>query len=243
MNNFPTLCVLAYERPEYLRKMLDSLFDNTPEPYELIIHDDGSKNNYGSISDMMGCASTWIHNQWGWNQGQGVALNRMFGMAKGDPIIKLDADIEFTPGWLSKTTRLMEKYWEIGLLGLLHYYHDPVNSNKTMLTRAAEYTTHTHILGTAFALRRETWEELGPYEEYSEAFAEDWVMQQAVTKSDSWVCALPKEDLVISENMGLGKSVVVQGDGSVHKIHKTPYIINSDVQSLHGPEAEELASS
>src|SRR5688572_5605576 len=42
--DFASLCVLSYERPTFLRDTLKSLKDKPGAPYELIIHDDGSKD-------------------------------------------------------------------------------------------------------------------------------------------------------------------------------------------------------
>lgn len=231
---FASLCVLSYERPTYLNNSLDSLQDRPAYPYELIIHDDGSNNQ--TVRDLIIGESdekaTVILNPKGHNQGQGVALNRMFNMAKGDPIIKLDADLQYYHGWLSATIRLLRENPSIGLLGLLHYYHDPVDSRKTVIDRHDEWSSHTHILGSAFAMRRACWEELGPFEEHSDAFAEDYDMQCRVTESNNWVCALPKESLVENLGMGLGKSVVVvegkNGHPEVAKFHKSPYIIGKE---------------
>jgi cellulose synthase/poly-beta-1,6-N-acetylglucosamine synthase-like glycosyltransferase len=240
--DYASLCLLSYERPNFLRDTLKSLKDAPGYPYELIIHDDGSSNTYPDtllqpVDELLIQAknegATVIINNPGHNQGQGISLNRMFSMAKGDPIIKLDADLHYYPGWLRETCRLMRENPSIGLLGLLHYYHEPVDSRETVIERFDEYSIHTHILGSAFALRRSVWEELGPFEEHSDAFAEDFMMQQAVTNSEKWHCALPKESLVENLGMGLGKSVVVLSTeenpgGEVAKIHKEPYIIGKD---------------
>lgn len=241
MTNFASLCILSYNRPEYLNKTLNSLKYNTTEPYELIIHDDGSTDDHEvnpyigmCLDDVLEWAqdqlgATVIRNKPGWNQGQGVALNRMFNIAKGDILIKLDADLEFEEGWLDETRYLIEGYTDIGLLGLLHYYHDPVDSRKTQLLNTNEFTTHTHILGSAFAMHRVIYNYYGPFSEYSEAFAEDWEMQKKITDSKNHFCALPKQDLVKNVGMGIGRSTVVTEDGSVAKIHKSPYVINQKI--------------
>ncbi len=233
-NDFASLCILSYNRPQYLREGLVSLQQNTQYPHELFIHDDGSKfetwsdgNVYDTLSVANQTGATVIQNAPGWNQGQGIALNRMFGMSKGDPICKLDQDLLYTPGWLNETVRLFNENPEIGLIGLLHYYFEPVDTFKTVLERHDDWSAHTHILGSGFAVRRKCYEELGPFEEHSDAFAEDWTFQVAVSSSENWKCALPKADLVKNERMGIPHSTVVEESGKVHTIHKSPYIITS----------------
>ena len=214
MSDFASCCVLSYERPRFLETALTTLVKNAGAPLELIVHDDGSagearRDIIAFLDGMMedGLVSTVILNPPGHNQGQGIALNRMFQMAKGDPIIKLDHDLIFAPDWLATTMqilgdngRLHDECAEedftppeplIGLLGLFHYRYEPVNSAKTIISTHPTFQEHTHICGSAFAMPREAWEHFGPFEEHSDAFAEDYVMQLAVTESDEYVCALP----------------------------------------------------
>src|SRR5690606_20372135 len=236
--NYPTLCVLSYERPDFFSRSMNSLENSRPGvPYQLIIHDDGSAWDDGKLYNQLTKqasvkGATVVLNKPGHNQGQGVALNRMFKIAQGDYIFKLDADLEYKSGWLLKAVKLMEDNPEIGLLGLLHYYHEPVDSRKTIIEEFDDWSSHTHILGSAFAVRRETWEELAPFKEHLESFSEDWDFQNRVTKSEKWVCALPKESLVENFGFGIGKSMVVCEDGSVRKIHTEPYLIGRENENL-----------
>ncbi len=244
-DRFASLCVLSYNRPQFLDECLASLAADPGFPFELIVHDDGSQNPlardviYQEIED--GRISTAFINPPGHNQGQGVALNRMFAVAKGDPIIKLDQDLSnFRPGWLKTVVELLDSNHQldgfvpgtrveprIGLLGLLHYHHDPVDSAKTRLEQFEGWSSRTHILGSAFAVTRECWKALGPFEEHSDAFAEDNAFQLKVAASQGFVCGLPDEDLVDNLNMGLGPSTIVaqeNGEIVVTKINKQPVV-------------------
>lgn len=270
---YASCCVLSYNRPGFLRRCLQTLVAHAEAPLELIVHDDGSTDPEvrAILQDAIGLGhiSTLISNPPGRNQGQGVALNRMFGMATGDPIIKVDQDLEFHPGWLRRVNAILDSNRGrdrikralahqptpeplIGLLGLLHYYHDPVHSHKTVVARHAGWTEHTHILGSAFAVRRDCWRKLGPFEEHSEAFAEDWIFQRKVTDSPGderafrdghskglgpkgYVCGLPSEDsvvmlgeLVTNHGMGIGPSTVVVAPGKVADIHLEPHVLGRD---------------
>jgi GT2 family glycosyltransferase len=224
---FASCCVLSYQRPQFLRDCLSTLV-RAGAPLELIVHDDGSTDPEVRrlLSGAVDEGATVVLNAPGHNQGQGTACNRMFAIASGDPIIKLDQDLIFTPGWLAHVTALMDHNAQIGLLGLMHYHHDPVDSAKTLLEQHAGWSSRTHILGSAFAVRRWCWEELGPFEEHSEAFAEDWIFQREVTASHSWVCGLPDVDLVDNQGFGVGRSTVVVGaPATVTSIHTRPRLV------------------
>lgn len=233
--SFASCCILSYNRPAFLRTAIETLHEHAGAPLELIVHDDGSTEEHlpWRLHEYVenGLISTLITNPPGWNQGQGTALNRMFSMAKGDPIIKLDQDLIFHEGWLARVNEILAnndaagvREPRIGLLGLLHYHHEPVDSAKTKLGDHDGWSRHTHILGSGFALRREAWRRLGPFEEHSEAFAEDWAMQKKVTDSGRWACGLPPEDLCTNQGFGIGPSTVVVAEGTVATIHKEPVI-------------------
>lgn len=232
-SDFASLCVLSYNRPKFIVDTVQELHAKSQHPFELIVHDDGSEQQVRELLFAMhtrGDISTLILNPRGHNQGQGVALNRMFEMAKGDPIVKLDQDLRYSEGWLATAVDLMAtnkhtpREANLGLLGLLHYWLDPVNSANTRIEQFDGWSSRTHILGSGFAVSRDCWETIGPFEEHSEAFAEDWAFQKAVTASHDFVCGLPDVDLV--ENLGMGPphSTVVHLDHTVHPIKKGPVI-------------------
>lgn len=229
--------MLSFNRLKLLYPSLESLIASAAAPFELIIHDDGSIDGplYEYLISMLhqGNISSLILNRPGHNQGQGTALNRMFSMATGDPILKLDHDLLYHARWLERVQQILATNREdfiagdpqIGLLGLLHYYHEPVDSRKTKVAQYVGWSEHTHILGSAFAVTRECWQQLGPFEEHSPNFGEDWDFQKRVTASESYVCGLPPEDLVTNVGMGYGPSTVNTEPGKVQAIRSLPYLI------------------
>lgn len=237
MADFASCCVLSYERPDFLRTAISTLRLNASAPLELIVHDDGSSNPEvrALLSDLINTrtVSRVILNPPGHNEGQGTALNRMFNMATGDPIIALDQDLIFGPDWLRRVQEILAANLlagdlatepDIGLLGLFHYHHDPVDSAKTKIAQHDGWQEHSHICGSGFAVTRECWRALGPFTEHSEAFAEDWEFQRLVTESGRFVCALPDEDLVENQGFGIGPSTVVIARHTVQPIHHEPVI-------------------
>jgi glycosyltransferase involved in cell wall biosynthesis len=112
---------------------------------------------------------------------------------------------------------------EIGLLGLFHYHHDPVDTAKTLIARHDGWQEHSHICGSAFAARREIYEALG-IGTHSAAFAEDWELMKLITDATPFVCALPDEDLVENQGFGIGPSTVVRDRNTVQPIHYEPVI-------------------
>lgn len=117
---FASVCVLSYERHDLLKQCLGSMLSRADADFELIVHDDGSRDPelrrwlMGLADD--GTISTLILNSAGHNEGQGVAMNRMAAIAKGDPIIKCDQDLLFEPGWLRRLQAILKENQREGTL-------------------------------------------------------------------------------------------------------------------------------
>lgn len=236
MSGFASLCVLSYNRPQFLAQMLRELRATAGHPFELIVHDDGS--NDPSLQAMLsqlqraGLISTLILNPPGHNQGVGFAVERMFGLALGDPLIKMDQDLcAFRPNWLKDTVDILHnnQYEEpqIGTLGAFHYDADPVDHQKMYKASYGEWEHHEDYVGSYFAVPRDIYEEFGPFETHSDAFAED-VAFKTKLRSHGFVSALPRVDFCVNRGFGPGPSTVVEsfenGEGTVHKIHHGPLV-------------------
>jgi len=228
----PSVCVLSYNRHQWLQDTLLSLKDNTKTPYELIINDDGSDLElFHNVDKLALDGATRIINPCGYNEGVGRSINKCFKIATGDILIKIDSDLNFAHNWLESVVHLFEENPRLGLLGLCHYHHEPVDMNKTLICDYDDHTSHTHILGSGFAVRREVYEEFG-IASYSESFSEDWELMKKIEVSAKWYNGLPLQELAENYGMGLGRSTVaLEGaDGKIEtaKIHKRPYRINGE---------------
>lgn len=232
----PSVCVLGYDRPDWLWSTVESLEHHTNYEHELIVNDDGSTYYSENIfTAFLQKGATVIRNPEGWNEGVGRSINKCFKIATGDILIKVDTDLEFTPNWLENVVALFEENPRLGLLGLCHYSHEPVDMSKTVINHYDDHDEHTHILGSAFAVRREVYEEFG-IDSYQESFGEDWELMKKIEASPVWYNGLPLQELASNYGMGLGRSTVALPDdnGGVKtaKIHKQTYRINGD-NELH----------
>lgn len=241
---FATACVLSYERPAFLQECLRTLAVHADYPLEVIVHDDGSENP--EVRQLLlravdeGRVSSVILNPPGNNQGQGIALNRMYHMAKGDPIIKVDQDLIFQPGWLKRSVEILKQNREqfieagtdkpIGVLGLFKYGAEPVRYEDMFIRDCGfpgyEWEEHQDFVGSCMVIPRDVWEGFGPFEERSAAFAEDQTFKFSVRDNGEMALALPKgDDLVVNQGFGVGPSTVVVDHGTVQTIKEGPVLV------------------
>lgn len=248
-SNHASVCLLSFNRPDLVRQTISSLIVNAGYPLELIVHDDGSDQETVDVLRELhraGMISLLMLNAPGHNEGQGVALNRMFAAATGDPIVKMDHDLILEPDWLEECVAILRANQEaemagfepdrIGALGLFKYDHPPVvwQEMHVMSHSQDDYTWEEvkDFVGSVMVIPRESWEAHGPFEERSPAFAEDAMFKQKVTESRGWYCALPPDDLAQNVGFGLGPSTVnipdEDGAPTVQPIKTEPLVITYD---------------
>lgn len=226
-----SLCVLSYNRKDFLRESIETALAGAEEPFELIVHDDGSTEpglreyltgliNHGRISHL-------ILNPPGHNEGQGIALNRLFFMAKGSIICKADHDLVYKPGWDRAIRDVIEANEHtrarydtspvprIGALGLFKYPAEPVRFEDMLISERASVGVPWYevkdFVGSFMAIPRRVFYKFGPFEERSPAFAEDAVWKQTLAKASDWCNALTYEDYVVNQGFGVGPSTLVEG--------------------------------
>lgn len=192
MGDFVTVTISAYNRLDLLQFCLDSIWTTEPGyPYELIVHDDGSRRDTSSWlyeQVQAGRISSLILNPPDHNRGHGTSVNRATNIGEGDWIMKLNGDEEVTPNWLGKCVAAMNAFPQIRLLHAAYF-----GLNWTRHTEFGDiqwvmdpYTIHRETRngisirvvwvgpGDAFMVTRQTWEEMGPwYAKKIPSFAED----------------------------------------------------------------------
>jgi glycosyltransferase involved in cell wall biosynthesis len=241
LGDYASCCVLSYERPGFLRTAVESLLSRAGAPLELIVHDDGSENH--EVRALLrrwvddGVVSTLIENPPGHNQGVGESMRRMFDLATGDPIIKVDQDLIFQEGWLAKVNEILVtnaadlelgtsidmKVKRIGALGAFRYWTDPVDHNQMLIQERGLWTEVQDFVGSFIAIPRRVYEQFGPFETHSAAFAEDITFKHSLTAA-GLALALPAEDIAHNQGFGVGPSTVVVAPETVREIHREPVI-------------------
>lgn len=245
MADHASLVFLSYNRPQFIFEAIHDAVSKAGYPCEVIVHDDGStdSNLIAELVNLLGRheISRLILNPPGHNEGVGTAINRGFKLATGDPVIKLDQDLLFTEGWLARVVGILRQDEAIGMLGLFKYSHEPVPWERMQINVPTQGGYHytRQFCGSAFANPRQRYQELGPLQEHSDAFAEDMEYMERV-RHHGWELALPDVDLVRNRGFGIGPSTVVEQGMKVHEIHHGPLIVGAGLQTPPTPGAEGL---
>jgi GT2 family glycosyltransferase/tetratricopeptide (TPR) repeat protein len=116
-----SIIVLTLNQLEYTQLCIQSLFKHTRSPFELIIIDNGSKDNtidYISSLKRSGTACIRIKliaNPK--NVGFAAGCNQGMREARGEHVLLLNNDVVVTPGWLARMTNVMTTRPNVGLVG------------------------------------------------------------------------------------------------------------------------------
>lgn len=122
MSKFASLCLLSYNRPQNLIDCLNSLEATIDFPCEIIINSDGGDlaHNIAYNKWMIEKASKLILSK-GKNRGVGRSFLNCLGVAEGDYMFKIDADLTFQPHWISKAIKILDTDPTIASVGLFDY--------------------------------------------------------------------------------------------------------------------------
>lgn len=101
--NMISIIIPVFNQADKLAKCLESIGKQTFDNYEIIVVNDGSRDNVnqvaGKYKQRFGLKFTYLEQE---NQGPCAARNRGAAAAKGELIIFCDADVEMRPEMLSK---------------------------------------------------------------------------------------------------------------------------------------------
>ncbi|MCF4968179.1 glycosyltransferase family 2 protein [Nostoc sp. CMAA1605] len=114
-----SVIISNYNYARYLPKTVDSVLAQTYSNIEIIIVDDGSKDDSRDvITKLQAKAPNQIKTIFQPNQGQGGAFNAGFQAASGDIIAFLDADDIWKP---EKVQRIVEIFNTSDVVGVMHH--------------------------------------------------------------------------------------------------------------------------
>jgi len=99
-----SVVIPAYNSEKCIRETLESVFNQTLSPYEIIVVDDGSKDNTAALIQSFGDRVRYIRQD---NQGIAAARNTGIHSATGDWIAFLDHDDLWLPTKLEKQSKVV----------------------------------------------------------------------------------------------------------------------------------------
>jgi len=120
-----SIIIPLYNKAPYVEKAIRSVVTQTYQNFELIIIDDGSKDESYAIAKQVLCTLTPPLGGWEVvtqsNQGVSITRNNGVKLAKYDYIAFLDADDWWAPTFLEEMKALLEEFPDAGIYGSSYY--------------------------------------------------------------------------------------------------------------------------
>jgi len=112
-----SVIIPLYNKAPYVAKAIHSVLAQTFTDYELIVVDDGSKDDSASLAQqlLVGYGNCRIERQK--NAGVSMARNNGVAFSQGDYLCFLDADDWWEPTFLEEMSQLIEAFPEAGIYG------------------------------------------------------------------------------------------------------------------------------
>lgn len=132
-----SIIIPVYNTEAYLKKCLDSIINQTYKDFEIIVVNDGTKDNSQDIINMYvdkyECVKSIVQE----NQGLSVARNNGIKKARGKYFLVLDSDDYFEKGLLEELNKELEKNGDVDLMrfqvrniskNTIDYHEEPFNN-------------------------------------------------------------------------------------------------------------------
>jgi len=186
----PTVSVIipTYNCAVYLENCIQSVLKQTFLDYEIIVVDDGSKDNTANVLKKFGDKITCISQT---NQGISSARNNGIQLSSGKYIAILDADDEWLPDKLRRQVYCMEQSKAIGAVSCNSYLMNEIGQIMDVTKRKA-YQNRKDIAkdllicnvfsgGTSALIKKECFLNVGLFDEKLKS-SEDWDMWLRICK-------------------------------------------------------------
>ncbi|MGE5294771.1 MAG: glycosyltransferase family 2 protein [Solirubrobacterales bacterium] len=107
-----SVIIPTYNRATYVPRAIDSVLSQKYRDLEIIVVDDGSKDNTREVVAAYGAPVRYIFQE---NQGPGAARNQGIRVAAGAYLAFLDSDDVWMPTFLEKTVSALDEHPEVGV--------------------------------------------------------------------------------------------------------------------------------
>lgn len=176
MNGLTSIVIPTYNGLHLLSPCIESIRKHTPDPYEIIVVDNGS--NDGTAEYCVRERLTFISLPS--NEGFPAACNRGLSIASGEQLMLLNNDCLVGPGWLSNLLAALHSAEDVGIVGpVTNYasgkqqvecsYSGPEEFYKFAaaynLPDSAKWQESMRIVGLCFLMKRSTFEVVGQLDE------------------------------------------------------------------------------
>lgn len=163
-----SVIIPAYNCARFVGDAIESVLNQTVQPDEVIVVDDGSTDETESVVEKFNGKVRYVYQE---NAGASAARNTGLDLAKGDLVSFIDADDIWVENKLEMQLDLLYKNPEFDIIiGLL--YRIPIEKTDQIIGKKIEGGEHATSLGSSL-MKKEVFDKIG-------RFDEDMIMSQDI---------------------------------------------------------------
>lgn len=160
--------ITNYNYSRYLRRAIESVLTQSLRNFELFVIDDGSTDDSRAVMESY-AGREGVELVYQQNRGLNVTNNIALRLARGEYIVRLDADDFFEPDALETMTRILDADPQVGLV-FPDYYVVDRDERKVEHVNRLDFSKEVHLLdqpahGACTMIRRQHLLDLGGYDE------------------------------------------------------------------------------
>jgi glycosyltransferase involved in cell wall biosynthesis len=203
-DKFISVCVPTFCRPDYLKKLIDTLEQYADMPYELIVGDDGSpdmrlKEEVYKMADRI--SITLFNN--GSNMGLCAAANNVIALAHSKYVLFMNDDCFFVGPCLKDVCNVLSKRY----VGVVSPCNDmgPISDNDVCNVNGTRMAVSNFLGGgSSMAFRKEVWQQVGGWDERSTSGQSDNVFFFNILRAGYWKAVVEGHDSIKVGNFVYG---------------------------------------
>lgn len=173
MNPLVSVIVPIYNAAPYLVETLDSILASTYRPLEVVMVDDGSKDDSLAIAQSYCQQHAECHLITQTNQGVSAARNTAIRAAKGIYILPVDADDKIADTFIQQAVEVIAHSPEIRVVGCRCWMFGAIDQEWKLPTFSHALLARKNMIPATALYRKADWQRCGGYCE-EEIYREDW---------------------------------------------------------------------
>lgn len=189
-NPLVSVVIPVYNMEQFLGETLDSVLASEYNALEVIIMDDGSKDNSYKIAQEYAARDSRVKAYTQSNAGACAARNHAISLAQGEFILPVDSDNTITPQFISDAVKIISSDSKIkAVCPRADFFGDRTGEWK-LPQFSLNLIAHRNIMDTCAMYRKADWARVGGY--CTEIIArEDWEFWISILKDGGKVVKLP----------------------------------------------------
>lgn len=186
-----SVIIPCYNHGQYLRETVESVITSSCKDLEIIIVDDGSKDNSKEVASQLCDQFEQVSYYYQDNSGPSVARNFGISKASGKYILPLDADDLISENYIAEAVKCFEADNQVKVVYAEAKKFGAVNKPWKLKEFSPLRLAKDNMIYVSAIYQKDDWERVGGYTENKVLVREDWEFWIKMLKDGGKVIKLP----------------------------------------------------